>query len=140
MRKKDYGAEVTEHRSPVVRALLLVAGTICVVLGIIGLFLPVMPTTVFLILAAACYARASRRFYNMLLNSPMFGPAIREWRRHGSIPMRTKVFAIAVTVLSFAVSIVFLVGDPRVRAGMAVFGVVMVLLLLRIPTRRRQRA
>ncbi|HYJ19629.1 MAG TPA: YbaN family protein [Burkholderiales bacterium] len=135
MAKQDYSAEVMEHRSPLVRMLLLCAGVVFVVLGFIGLLLPVMPTTVFLVLAAACFARGSKRFYNLLLNSPAFGPAILEWRRHRSIPRRTKLFAIAATVVSFAVSIVLFLHDPWLRAGMAIFGLGLVFALCRIPSR-----
>jgi len=135
MAKQDYSEEVTEHESPLVRMLLMCAGVLFVVLGLIGLVLPIMPTTVFLLLAAACFARGSKRFYNLLLNSPAFGPAILEWRRHRSIPWRTKLFAIAVTVISFAISIAFFVHDPRLRAGMAAVGIVLVFALYRIPSR-----
>lgn len=139
MAKQDFSAEVTEHASPLVRMLLLCAGVLFVVLGLVGLVLPIMPTTVFLVLAAACFARGSKRFYNLLLNSPAFGPAILEWRRHRSIPWRTKLFAIAVTVVSFAFSIVFFLHDPRLRAGMTIAGIVLVVALYRIPSRDRPR-
>ncbi|HEX7812655.1 MAG TPA: YbaN family protein [Burkholderiales bacterium] len=139
MKKQDYSAEVTEHQSPFVRILLLCVGSLFVILGVIGLFLPVMPTTVFLLLAAACYARGSKRFYNLLLNSPAFGPAILEWRRHRSIPRRTKLFAIAATVVSFVFSIVLFVRDPRMQAGMAAFGIVLVIFLYSVPSRDSPR-
>jgi len=133
--RHDYSAEVTEHRSATVRFVLLCVGGLCVVLGIIGLFLPIMPTTVFLILAAACFARASTRFYNLLLNSPAFGPAIREWQEHRSIPRRTKYVAMGLTALSFAVSIALFIHDPRWRAGFAAFGILLVGALACIPSR-----
>lgn len=139
MAKQDYSAEVTEHQSPLVRTLLMCAGGLFVVLGLIGLVLPVMPTTVFLLLAAACFARGSKRFYNLLLNSPVFGPAILEWRRHRSIPWRTKLYAAAATVISFAFSIAFFVRGPYLQAGMALIGIVLVVSLCRIPSRDRPR-
>jgi uncharacterized membrane protein YbaN (DUF454 family) len=139
MDRQDYSDEVTEHQSPFVRMLLLCVGSLFVLLGIIGLFLPIMPTTIFLLAAAACYARASTRFYNLLLNSPVFGAAILEWRRHRSIPWRTKLYAVAATVVSFAFSIVLFVHDPRMQAGMAAFGVGLVIFLYRIPSRDRPR-
>ena len=137
---RDYSDEVDEHKSAVVRMLLIAAGCLCVLLGIIGLFLPVMPTTVFLLAAAACFARASTRFYNRLLNSPAFGPAIREWRRHRSIPWRTKMAAMALTALGFAVSILLFLRDPRLQAGMAAFGLLLLVFLYRIPSRDGPRA
>lgn len=125
------------HGSATVRGLLLAVGTLCVGLGFLGLFLPVLPTTPFLLLAAACYARASERFHGWLLGNPVFGPLIREWQRHRSIPHRAKVNAIALMVLTLGVSIVFFVSHPLVRALLAVFGAALALYLYRIPSRDR---
>jgi uncharacterized membrane protein YbaN (DUF454 family) len=79
------------------RALLIVCGTICVGLGILGIFLPLMPTTVFLLLAAACYARSSERFHRRLVEHPWLGPYIQKER--GMTP-RQKAVSIAVLWLS----------------------------------------
>jgi hypothetical protein len=65
-------------------------GSIALLLGIIGIVVPGLPTTPFILVAAACYARASERFYRWLLRNPTFGPLIIEWRRHHSIPFRVK--------------------------------------------------
>lgn len=137
MEKLDYSAEVRKHGSMTVRLLLVAAGTCFVVLGVLGAFLPVLPTTPFLLLAAACYARASTRFYNFLLNSRAFGPTIREWQRHRSIAWRTKIFSITLMALTLSASIVFFVEDPRYRAALAVFGVLLALYLYRLPSRDR---
>ena len=85
MQPHDFSHEISVHPSRAVRVALVVAGTGFVGLGILGAFLPVLPTTPFMLLAAACYARASTRFYNGLLNNRAFGPTIREWRRYRSI-------------------------------------------------------
>ncbi len=128
-----------KHDSPAVRAALVVAGTACVGLGVLGIFLPLLPTTPFLLLAAACYARASERFYNWLLNNRTFGPTIREWRRYRSIPYRTKLTAIVLMSLTLASSIVFFVRGPFLQAALAVFGVALAVWLYRIPSRDRPR-
>jgi hypothetical protein len=137
MEQQDYSAEVRRHDSPEVRAVLVGAGTACVVLGLLGLFLPVLPTTPFLLLAAACYARASERFYNWLLNNRTFGPTIREWRRYRSIPYRTKLTAIALMSLTLASSIVFFVRNPYLQAALSLLGVGLAVWLYRIPSRDR---
>ena len=132
------GADVRPHDSRVVRALLIAAGTLCVELGVIGIFLPVLPTTPFLLLAAACYARASERFYLWLVRNRTFGPTIREWRRHRSIPYRTKVVAIALMSATIAVSIALLTRFPLAQGALAVVGVVVGAWLYRIPSRDRR--
>lgn len=135
--RQDYSDHVRKHASPSVRVALVLAGSGSVVLGIAGIFLPVLPTTPFLILAAACYARASRRFYNWLLNNRVFGPTILEWQRYGSIPHRTKLVAIALMAATLATSIIFFVQDPLLRGLLVLLGIALGIYLYRIPSRRR---
>ena len=132
---QDFSHHVRKHPSPSVRAALVVAGSGFVVVGLAGIFLPVLPTTPFLLLAAACYARASRRFYNALLNSRLFGPAILEWQQHRAIAWRTKLTAIALLTVTFATSIVFFVEDFWLRLALVVVGLVLGVWLYRIPSR-----
>lgn len=133
----DYSHEVRAHASPLMRALLLCLGTAFVALGAIGLLVPVLPTTPFLLLAAACYARASIRFYNLLLNNRSFGPLIVEWRRYRSIPWRVKLTAIALMSATLASSIIFFVEQSSLRIALAVLGIVLAIWLYRIPSRDR---
>jgi uncharacterized membrane protein YbaN (DUF454 family) len=130
---------VRPHASPIVRALLIVAGSTCVALGVLGIFLPLLPTTPFLLLAAACYARASRRFYDWLLANRTFGPLILEWRRHRSIPYRTKLYAIGLMSLTLGTSIVFFVPLLWVKILLAIFGVSMAIWMYRMPSRDAPR-
>lgn len=124
-----------EHDSPLVRAVLIAAGSVCVLLGIVGIFLPLLPTTPFMLLAAACFARSSRRFHDWLLANRTFGPLIAEWEKHRSIPRRTKLTAIGLMSLTLAVSIVFFV-EPRWLQGMlAAIGIGLAIWLYRIPSR-----
>jgi uncharacterized membrane protein YbaN (DUF454 family) len=136
---EDAGADLRLHDSRAVRIVLWCAGTLCVGLGIAGLFLPVLPTTPFMLLAAACYARASGRFYLWLINHRVFGPTVREWRRHRSIPWRTKLWAIALMSATLATSIVFFVRPVMLQAALALFGAAMAVWLYRIPSRDRPR-
>lgn len=131
----DAADEVRPHASPLVRALLLAAGSLCMALGVIGIFLPLLPTTPFLLLAAACYARASRRFYDWLLANRTFGPLILEWRRHRSVPYRTKLTAIGLMSLTLTISIVFFVPVFWLQVLLACFGVAMAVWMYRMPSR-----
>ncbi len=126
---------VREHRSPAVRWLLIAAGVACVLLGLVGILLPLLPTTPLLLLAAACFARSSRRFHEWLLANRTFGPLILEWEKHRSIPRRTKLTAIALMSTTLAVSIVFFVEPRWLQALLAAFGVGLALWLYRIPSR-----
>lgn len=137
MQTQDYSHETAVHPSRAVRVALVLAGTGFVGLGILGAFLPVLPTTPFMLLAAACYARASTRFYNGLLNNRAFGPTIREWRRYRSIPYRTKWTAIGLMAVTLTASIVFAVKDPWLRAALAAFGLLLAVWMARIPSRDR---
>ena len=86
------------HR--MIRAVLIVLGTLCVVLGVIGMFVPVLPTTPFLLLAAVCYARSSKRFYRWLTTNRWCGKYIRNYREGRGIPPRQKVLAIVLLWLT----------------------------------------
>lgn len=69
-------------------------GWLLVALGFIGALLPVMPTTIFLIGAVACFTRSSPRFERWLLDHRWFGPPLRNWRERGAVPIKAKIFAI----------------------------------------------
>lgn len=128
------------HPSRTVRVLLVALGSVFLLLGLIGIFMPVLPTTPFVLLAAACYARASTRFYNRLLNNATFGPVILEWQQHRSIPWRVKLVAIATMAVSFTVSIALFVRPQWLQVALAVFGLVLAGWLYRIPSRDRPGA
>lgn len=117
----------------------MVFGTLALVLGIIGIFVPLLPTTPFVLLAAACYARGSRRFYHWLLNQRTFGPIVREWEEHRAIPYRTKVFAVGLMSVTFGASIVFFVEPLWLKSALAVVGVALAIWLYRLPSRDRPR-
>ncbi len=83
------------------RALWMALGAVLVLLGIIGAFLPLMPTTIFLILAAGAFARGSPRLEAWILNHQTFGPSVRNWRERGAIPRRGKLFATVGIVFGY---------------------------------------
>lgn len=85
------------------RTIWLALGFICVGLGIVGAVLPLMPTTIFLILAASCFARSSPRFEAWLSDHPHFGPPLRAWRAEGAIPLRGKIAAFAGITAGYAI-------------------------------------
>ena len=88
--------QVHLSRGVVWRWVFVGAGFVCLGLGITGIILPLLPTTPFLLLAAACFARGSERFYMALLRNRYFGGFIRDWRESRGIPLRTKIWVIAI--------------------------------------------
>jgi len=93
-----------------------------------------MPTTVFLILAAACYVRASPRFYNRLLSHPTFGPVIADWRTHRAMSRRNKRVAIALVIVTVGTSIL-LCPLPAVKVLLGSIGLGVIVFLLGITTK-----
>ena len=139
MERADYSHHVNEHANPGVRLAYLALGCLCVALGVAGAFLPVLPTTPFMLLAAACFARASTRFYNWLLNTRAFGPAILEWRLHRSIPYRVKIIAIVTMAVTLTASIVLAVEPGWLQGLLAGLGVLLATWMYRIPSRDAPR-
>jgi uncharacterized protein len=84
------------RKQKVVRASLFIVGTFSLVLGAIGIFLPILPTTPFLLLSAACYMRSSERMHKWLLNNRWFGNYIRNYQEGKGIPLKTKILAMTV--------------------------------------------
>lgn len=84
----------------IIKTLLIVLGTLCVAFGVLGMFLPVLPTTPFLLLAATCYARSSQKFYHWLLTNRWCGEYIRNYREGRGIPLKQKVITILLLWLT----------------------------------------
>ncbi len=116
------------------KTLLITVGTVSVVLGCLGLFLPVLPTTPFLLLAAFCYARSSQRFYDWLLNSPVFGGYIRNYREGGGMTRRHKITTIAMLWLTMGCTVLFLVPLLWVKILLLAVASCVTFYLLRIRT------
>ncbi|MDH5544260.1 MAG: YbaN family protein [Gammaproteobacteria bacterium] len=135
MMSEDYSHTARIVRSSALRILLLVAGTIFVGLGIIGIVVPGLPTTPFLLLAAACYARSSERFYWWLLENRWFGPSIRQWRETKSIPSKSKKTAIVLVILSFGVTIIFFAPYIWLKAVLLMMASISLFFISRLPVR-----
>ncbi len=87
------------------KAILIFAGTLFVALGVLGIFLPLMPTTVFLLMAAYCYSRSSERFHSWLLNNRWLGGYIRNYRSGGGMSVRQKASTLSLLWASMGFSI-----------------------------------
>ncbi len=115
------------------RWLLIGCGWLMIVIGVIGIFVPVLPTTVFMIAALWAFSRSSRKFQRWLWAHPTFGPPVRNWHMHGVIPIRGKVIAVIVMTLSFVYVAIWIAEDWHLPTLM---GAIMLPAALYIITRR----
>jgi uncharacterized membrane protein YbaN (DUF454 family) len=97
------------------RAVLIVTGTLSVALGVLGIFLPLLPTTIFLLLGAACYARSSERFYLRLINSRVLGAYIRNHREGRGMRRRDKVITLALLWIGIGATMIWSVDAAWLR-------------------------
>lgn len=117
------------------RPLLWSAGTLALLLGIVGIVVPGLPTTPFVLLAGACYVRASPRAHAWLLRNPAFGPILNDWERHRSVAPRVKRVAMATMALTAGFSIWFFAGSPWLQ-GVVLGGMLIgALVVRRLPAR-----
>ena len=110
-------------RKKIVKALYFLGGTISLSLGIIGIVLPILPTTPFLLLAAACYARSSQRVYNWLLNNRILGAYIRNYIEGRGMPIKVKIFTISLLWITILISAFFFIQIFWVRIVLIIIAI-----------------
>ncbi len=133
--QKDYSLEMNVSSNRLLRGVWLVLGLLFTGLGFVGAFLPLMPTTVFLLIAAFFFARSSPRFYAWLLNNRMFGSLIRDWRAGLGMPLRAKILAVTLITLTMGSSIL-IIPVLWVRLLLACVGVGVSAYLVTRPTKK----
>ncbi len=114
--------------------LLKIAGTAFMVIGGVGIILPLLPTTPFLLLAAVCYARSSERWYNWLLYNRWFGSYIRNWHEGKGIPMRTKILSVVFLIMTIGYSAAFVVPFFIGKVALILIAVCVSVHILSFPT------
>jgi len=118
------------------KSLYMVCGFIFLGLGIIGIFLPVLPTTPFLLLTSFCFLRSSEKLHGWLLNHKVFGPPVKNYIEHRALRAKTKAVAVATLWLSLGISIV-LVPNIYVDIVLVAVGVFVSIYLLSLKTLRQ---
>lgn len=113
-------------------------GVLFLALGVVGLVLPVLPTTPFVLLAAWFFARSSERWHQRLLDSELFGPMIRNWEQRRCISRRAKLVGLASMLIAGSASIAFALSDPWMRLATAALLMVGATTLLSVPTCQEQ--
>lgn len=105
------------------KTLLFVVGIVALALGVIGIFLPLLPTTPFLLLASACFVRSSDRLYHWLLNHRRLGKYIRQYHGGEGIPLKGKVYTVVVLWATLGFSMAFAVSSVPVRTMLSLVGI-----------------
>lgn len=114
----------------------MAAGALALVLAVIGMVLPLLPTVPFLLVTAACWSRASPRWHSWLLSRPRLGQAIERWERERTVPRQTKLAAIGLIVLSMAASIWLVHNHSWLPWALAGIATLVILFVLRLPETR----
>ena len=125
----------TKTREQAVRAFFFFAGTTCLVLGAVGIVLPILPTTPFLLLALACYLRSSERMTHWMLNNKYFGKYIRNYRAGKGIPLKTKIIAITTLWITISISSIIIL-NLWIALVLFTIAVAVTIHLVRLPTCR----
>lgn len=120
------------------KRLLIVLGFIFLGLGILGIFLPLLPTTPFLLLTAWMFAKSSEVLYQKLLNNKYLGNYIKEFRENRSIPLKTKIIAISLIWLTIGYSIIFLIKIIWVKAVLLIIAVGVTIHILSFKTKQKK--
>jgi uncharacterized membrane protein YbaN (DUF454 family) len=118
------------------KQILIASGIICLVLGIIGIFLPLLPTTPLLLLAAFCFARSSDRIYRWLLNHRVLGRYIKCYLETGGVTRKTKISAIALVWLSIGLTVVFLMPTAFGRILLLIIAAAVTVYIASLPRAR----
>ena len=119
-----------ETSNPLAKLMWVSLGSLFVGLGAIGVIVPGLPTTPFLILAAACYIRSSQRLYDWLISNKRFGPYLKDYREGKGIPRKAKRVAVVMIVVFVSFSVVFGIEDLTLKIAVGLLGLIGLLYVL----------
>ena len=119
------------------KGLWVVLGSLFLTIGIVGIVVPLLPTTPFLLLAAVCYAKGSKRLYDRLLFNPWLGPYLRATRDGSTLTWRWRAAAVTFLLASISLAIVFFTESAMVRAVLIVIALAVTLHLVTVGRKRR---
>lgn len=122
----------TKKSNRIIRAILLITGTISLVIGIVGIFIPLLPTTPFLLLTAACYAQGSDRFYNWLLCNKLFGNYIKNYREGKGVALNIKIISLSLLWTTILFSAVFVVSALLIKIVLIIIAIAVTIHILTI--------
>ena len=125
------------EKNKLIRFLWILLGSLFVGIGYLGIFVPGLPTTIFLILAAGCYIRSSQRLYNWLINNKLFGQYIKDYYEGKGMPRKSKIVALSMIIIFCSFAIFFVVEKILIDAIIFLAGLAGILFItLRVPTKK----
>lgn len=118
------------------KIIYITIGTLCLILGAIGIFLPLLPTTPFWLLTCWFYIHSSKKMYDRVMDNRYFGEHMRNYLEYKAIPMRTKVIALSVLWISTSFTTLFLTENLWIKIGLMIISVVVTWHLVTFPTKK----
>lgn len=115
-------------------AFLIFAGVLFVGLGILGIFLPLLPTTVFFLLAAVCFAHSSKKMYDWLLTNKWFGSYIKNYREKKGVSLNVKILSVSVLWITILLSVILAVENIYIRIGLLIIAFAVTIHILTLKT------
>lgn len=126
------------HTFATVKSVYIIFGSLSLALGIVGIFIPLLPTTPLLLLAAALYFRSSPQLYEWLLNHPKLGTYIRNFREYNAIPLRAKIVSITLLWLTIGYCVVAVIEPLWIRIALALLASAITIHILSFKTLKKQ--
>lgn len=119
--------------------ILISVGSLSVGLGVIGIFIPLLPTTPFLLLASACYFRSSEKHYQWLLSNRLFGSYIKNYQEGKGVPFKLKIFIILLLWLTIGYSVFFIVSSLLLKAVLIIIAIAVTIHIFIIKTYKKRK-
>ena len=113
-------------------ASLIIFGWFFVIVGVIGIFLPLLPTTPFMILALGIFAKSSPKFHDMLINNRWIGDDLKRWKKFKCIKTKTKLRAVSLIIVTFTISILILMSKPYLQVMLVVIAIILIAVLSQV--------
>lgn len=135
--EQEVKKEVRIDSNPMIRWILLISGILLTAIGVIGMFVPLLPTTIFLILAAWCFARSSAKFHKWLHSNRLFGKYLSDYRSGKGMTIKSKIYSLSMLFLGIGYSIIFATDVLYVRVLLATIAIGVGLHLIMIRTQKK---
>jgi len=136
---KDQLSREEARPSRLKKGLFVVAGTVSLGLGFVGIVLPVLPTTPFLLLSAACYYKGSERLHRWMLNNRLFGDYLRNYKEGKGIPPKTKIFTLILLWSAISFSALFMLNNPIIQIILFAIAIGVSIHVVTLPNSKRAR-